>query len=101
MKILIAGSNGYLGKQVFKRFKDYGYDVFSFYRIDSKMAKNRYDICHDQKEMYQSFDVIINCARPHWSTHTPIEISEIEQNLMFILNQFAKPNAIKIHTSGV
>ena len=51
--------------------------------------------------MYGRFDVVINCARPHWSQFNEKQIATIEQGLLSELNQFAASNALKIHTSGV
>lgn len=101
MKVLIAGSNGYLGKQVFKAFKKAGHQVYAFYIESSSLIRRDFDIPVNKIEMHQSFDVIINCARPHQSSYKPLEIAKIEQELIGALELFEKCNAIKIHRFGV
>jgi hypothetical protein len=49
----------------------------------------------------EDFDVVINCARPHWSQYQPEQIAQIESELLSRLELCASPNAIKIHTSRV
>ncbi|MGP8305211.1 hypothetical protein [Vibrio sp. YIC-376] len=58
-------------------------------------------IVPDNSEITGYFDVVINCARPHWSEYSPDEIAAIENQLLEQLDKFAAEGAIKINTSGV
>ncbi|GAK86148.1 hypothetical protein JCM19238_3738 [Vibrio ponticus] len=101
MKVLIAGSSGYIGRHVMRFFISMGAAV---YRLQHNFHhKPRGDNwLQDKDEQHaHSFDVVINCARPHWSKYTAEQIVIVEQKLLSKLDQFAKPNAIKLHTSGI
>jgi nucleoside-diphosphate-sugar epimerase len=101
MKLLIAGSNGYVGSHVSELFKAKGFDVYVYCREDTHDLCDSRNISSGNAEMYGEFDVVINCARAHWSTNSPEEISEAERSILSHLNFFASDNAIKIHTSGI
>ncbi|MDK9760740.1 NAD(P)-dependent oxidoreductase [Vibrio sp. D420a] len=100
MKVLISGSNGYVGRHVTQLFKETRAEVYLYDRGRSAI------ICPEgMYERYLKFedyfDVVINCARPHWSEYSPPEIANIESKLLLKLDSLAKVGAIKIHTSGV
>ncbi len=100
MKVLISGSNGYIGRHVTDLFRESRSEVYVYDRRQSAIIcpDGIYERC-SAFEGY--FDVVINCARPHWSEYSPSEIANIESKLLLQLNHFAKAGAIKIHTSGV
>ncbi|MBD1578034.1 NAD(P)-dependent oxidoreductase [Vibrio sp. S11_S32] len=99
MKLLVAGSNGYVGSHVTDFFRDKGFDVFVYSREEDQDHKGT--ISSVNVEMHGFFDAVINCARPHWSMYTPENIAQIETDLLSDLNKFASKNATKIHTSGI
>ncbi|QUM80853.1 NAD(P)-dependent oxidoreductase [Moritella sp. 5] len=101
MKLLIAGSNGYVGSHVRDLFKAKGVDVYVYSRDGTSDKCDNRNISSKNTEMHGSFDVVINCARAHWKRYTPEEISRIERDLLSNLNLFASETAKKIHTSGV
>ncbi|PQJ60541.1 NAD-dependent dehydratase [Vibrio chagasii] len=100
MRVLISGTSGYIGRHVYKVFVESGLEVFRYCRhngvvpcsVHSKNVSTGYE---------NYFDVIINCARPHWAEYSASEIVDIESRLIKQLDNFASENAIKIHTSGV
>ncbi|NMU82594.1 NAD(P)-dependent oxidoreductase, partial [Vibrio parahaemolyticus] len=47
------------------------------------------------------FDIVVNCACPHWSEFSPEEIVDIESKLLTQLDRLAADGTTKIHTSGV
>jgi len=100
MKVLISGSNGYIGRHVTDLFRESRSEVYVYDRRQSAIIcpDGIYERC-SAFEGY--FDVVINCARPHWSEYSPSEIANIESKLLLQLNRLAKTGAIKIHTSGV
>ncbi|MCC4856757.1 NAD(P)-dependent oxidoreductase [Vibrio lentus] len=100
MRVLIAGANGYIGRHITKAFVNSGFDVFRYSRDKGIAACSDYikDLSADYEDY---FDVVINCARPHWSEFSPVEIADIEHGLLTQLDRFASEDAIKIHTSGV
>ncbi|UXH99966.1 NAD-dependent epimerase/dehydratase family protein [Photobacterium sp. TY1-4] len=101
MKVLIAGANGYVGQHVKEHLTSQGLEVYTYVRAAMAQVSGSQVVSRDSTDAYGSFDVVINCARPHWSAHSPEEIVAIEQALLKTLTQFAKPQAQKIHTSGV
>ncbi|HHF3410385.1 TPA: sugar nucleotide-binding protein [Vibrio alginolyticus] len=100
MKVLIAGANGYIGSHVTKMFAESGFEVSTYSRANGvlppvgKLTNLPSDFCG-------YFDIVINCARPHWSEFSPKEIADIESKLLAQLDRFAGEGATKIHTSGV
>ncbi|MBD8511252.1 NAD(P)-dependent oxidoreductase [Photobacterium sp. CAU 1568] len=100
MKVLIAGANGYIGHHVTNLFREHRFEVFVYSRDKAGVPKTGI-IGPDSSDFTGSFDVVINCARPHWSEYSPDEIAVIEQGLLEHLDKFATEGAIKIHTSGV
>lgn len=101
MKVLIAGANGYLGKHVTELFLNIGHDVSTFQRVHTEGENRKGRVTSNCVHLHGCFDIVINCARPHWSEHSPEEICRLEQALMSELNLFANEPAIKVHTSGV
>lgn len=100
MRVLISGANGYIGCHVTKLFVQNGLEVFTYDRNKSVIPQSgNFKEVRSDFEGY--FDVIINCARPHWSEFSPDEIADIEHELLTQLDRFAAKNATKIHTSGV
>ena len=100
MRVLISGANGYIGRHVTKLFVKNGLEVFTYDRNKSVIPQSgNFKEVRSDFEGY--FDVIINCARPHWSEFSPDEIADIEHELLTQLDRFAAKNATKIHTSGV
>ncbi|MFS1920175.1 NAD-dependent epimerase/dehydratase family protein [Vibrio lentus] len=100
MRVLISGANGYIGRHVTKLFVKNGLEVFTYDRNKSVIPQSgNFKEVHSDFEGY--FDVIINCARPHWSEFSPVEIADIEHGLLTQLDRFASEDAIKLHTSGV
>ena len=67
MKLLVAGSNGYVGSHVTDLLRNKGFDVYVYRREQSSDAIDKRSISRKNVEMHGCFDVIINCARPHWS----------------------------------
>ncbi|WP_261883753.1 NAD-dependent epimerase/dehydratase family protein [Vibrio pelagius] len=100
MKVLISGSNGYVGRHVTNLFKESGAEVYLYGRERSAILcpEGIYEEC---SKFEGDFDVVINCARPHWSEYSPSEIANIESKLLLKLDGLAKAGATKIHTSGV
>ncbi|MCG9544058.1 NAD(P)-dependent oxidoreductase [Vibrio sp. Isolate33] len=100
MRVLIAGAKGYIGRHITKAFVNSGFEVFRYSRDKGIVACSDYikDLSADYEDY---FDVVINCARPHWSEFSPVEIADIEHGLLKQLDRFASEGAIKIHTSGV
>lgn len=100
MKILIAGGNGYVGRHVLREFALVGHQVYQLIREETD-KEAEWEYVHDSESHDQQYDVIINCARPHWSQYSNQEIADIERALLIKLDKLAKPGALKIHTSGV
>ncbi|EGR5155557.1 NAD-dependent epimerase/dehydratase family protein [Vibrio cholerae] len=100
MKVLIAGASGYIGRHVTSLFRESQFEVFVYSRNHMAIPKVGV-ITSDSSKFNNYFDVVINCARPHWSEYSPNEIAAIEQQLLEQLDQFAAVGAVKIHTSGV
>ncbi|KJY78643.1 NAD-dependent epimerase/dehydratase family protein [Vibrio nigripulchritudo] len=97
-KVLVSGSNGYVGRHVVRQFESCGWEVFKVQRGELQSVQ---DVRLEDTSMHSCFDAVVNCARPHWSEHSPDEIASIERTLLTALNAFAKKGATKIHTSGV
>ncbi|WP_305810504.1 NAD-dependent epimerase/dehydratase family protein [Photobacterium leiognathi] len=100
MKVLIAGTSGYIGRHVTALFVKNGFDVFIYSRSGEVLPYQR-RVTERIHEGGRDFDVIINCARPHWSEFSSAEIADIELKLLEQLDRFAVTGATKIHTSGV
>ncbi|KHT47250.1 NAD-dependent epimerase/dehydratase family protein [Vibrio sinaloensis] len=98
--VLIAGATGYIGRHVGEGFLYSGYNVFTYNR-SGQIACYVSGREVNASELVSYFDVIVNCARPHWSEFSPEEIAQIEFKLLQTLDTFAANNATKIHTSGV
>ena len=100
MKVLISGSNGYIGSHVTKMFVESGFEVSTYSRSNGvlPLARKLTDVLSDFSGY---FDIVINCARPHWSEFSPEEIADIESKLLTQLDRLAANGATKIHTSGV
>lgn len=98
--VLIAGATGYIGRHVCKGFLDSGYNVFTYNRsgqIACYVTGREVNV----SELVSYFDVVVNCARPHWVEFSPEEIAQTEFKLLQTLDSFAANHATKIHTSGV
>ncbi|MFD2176093.1 NAD-dependent epimerase/dehydratase family protein [Veronia pacifica] len=100
MKVLVAGSRGYIGRHIVSTFIEHDVDVFTFQRECSSTKPSDKNVIAGDLSLRGSFDIVINCARPHWSNYSPVEIAEIERKLLVELDTFASENAVKIHTSG-
>lgn len=100
MKVLIAGSNGYIGRHVTKMFVENGDDVSTYCRTNGVLPPDQ-NPAKLPSDLSGYFDVVINCARPHWSEFSPDEIADIESKLLTRLDRLAAKGATKIHTSGV
>ncbi|MEZ8699288.1 NAD-dependent epimerase/dehydratase family protein [Vibrio lentus] len=100
MRVLISGANGYIGRHVTKLFVKNGLEVFTYDRNKSVIPQSG-NFKEVRSDFEDYFDVIINCARPHWSEFSPVEIADIEHGLLTQLDRFASEDAIKLHTSGV
>ncbi|EGA71947.1 hypothetical protein VISI1226_14143 [Vibrio sinaloensis DSM 21326] len=100
MKVLIAGASGYIGSHVTKMFAEDGYEVSTYSRTRGVLSHAR-SVTTMPSDFVGYFDIVINCARPHWSEFSPEEISDIEFNLLTTLDNLATEGATKIHTSGV
>ncbi len=100
MNILIAGATGYIGSHVASLFRSKLLNIFTYNR-EGQVTNHTESSSSPSDYFHGYFDVIVNCARPHWSAHSPDEIATIEQNLLEQLDKLAAVNATKIHTSGV
>ncbi|WP_192888699.1 NAD-dependent epimerase/dehydratase family protein [Vibrio bathopelagicus] len=100
MRVLISGANGYIGRHVTKLFAESGLEVFTYGRNKRVIPLSK-NVKEARSNFEGYFDVVINCARPHWSEFSADEIADIEYELLKRLDRFADKNAIKIHTSGV
>lgn len=100
MKVLIAGSNGYIGSHVTKLFVECGFEVSTYSRTRGVLSSIR-RLNQAPSDFSGYFDIVINCARPHWSEFSPEEIADLESKLLTQLDRFAAEGATKIHTSGV
>ncbi|MCK6264254.1 NAD(P)-dependent oxidoreductase [Vibrio sp. ZSDE26] len=100
MKVLIAGSNGYIGCHVTQMFAKSSHDVFIYCR-DNCIKSYSGEHQKHSSELEGYFDVVINCARPHWSQYSAKNIADIESKLLARLDKLASQQAMKIHTSGV
>lgn len=100
MKVLIAGANGYIGSHVTKMFVESGFEVSIYSRTSSVLPPAR-KLTKVPSDFSGYFDIVINCARPHWSEFSPEEIADIESKLLTQLDRLAAEGATKIHTSGV
>ncbi|CAK4074046.1 NAD-dependent epimerase/dehydratase family protein [Vibrio sp. 16] len=98
--VLIAGATGYIGRHVGEGFLYSGYNVFTYNR-SGQIACYVSGREVNASELVSCFDVIVNCARPHWLEFSPEDIAQIEFKLLQTLDTFAANNATKIHTSGV
>ena len=100
MKVLIAGASGYIGRHVTSLFAKSGFEVFTYGR-DKIVTPLRVGLIEGRADFEGCFDVVLNCARPHWSQFSAHEIADVEQRLLSELDILAGKNATKIHTSGV
>ncbi|PTP62395.1 NAD-dependent dehydratase [Vibrio splendidus] len=100
MKVLIAGANGYIGSHVTKMFVESGFEVSIYSRTSGVLPPAR-KLTKVPSDFSGYFDIVINCARPHWSEFSPEEIADIESKLLTQLDRLAAEGATKIHTSGV
>ncbi|TMX69069.1 NAD-dependent epimerase/dehydratase family protein, partial [Vibrio rotiferianus] len=100
MKVLIAGANGYIGSHVAKMFVESGFEVSTYSRTSGVLPPAR-KFSKVPTDFSGYFDIVINCARPHWSEFSPEEIADIESKLLTQLDRLAAEGATKIHTSGV
>ncbi|WP_332405660.1 NAD(P)-dependent oxidoreductase [Vibrio metschnikovii] len=100
MKVLIAGANGYIGSHVTKMFVENGFEVSTYSRTSGVLLPDR-KLTKMPLDLSGYFDIVINCARPHWSEFSPEEIADIESKLLMQLDRLAAKGATKIHTSGV
>lgn len=98
MRVLVSGANGYLGRHVVRYMESLGHSVFRYLR---EGQSHRNGVYSSDTPFYHSFDLVVNCARPHWSEYSPHDIALIEQETLVILNKFCKAEGVKIHTSGV
>ncbi len=72
MKVLIAGASGYIGRHVTSLFRESQFEVFVYSRNHMVIPKVGV-ITSDSSKFNNYFDVVINCARPHWSEYSPNE----------------------------
>lgn len=100
MKILVVGGTGYVGSHVLRAFAKTEHQLYQLVR-KAVGKETEWQQVADDGNHEQQYDVIINCARPHWSQHSSQEIAAIERELLAKLDKLAKPGALKIHTSGV
>ncbi|WCP68616.1 NAD(P)-dependent oxidoreductase [Vibrio tubiashii] len=100
MKVLIAGTNGYIGSHVTKKFVENGFEVSIFCRTRGVVPHVR-KLANESTEFAGYFDIVINCARPHWAEFSPEEIADTEFKLLMQLDSLAAEGATKIHTSGI
>ncbi|HGZ6489015.1 TPA: NAD(P)-dependent oxidoreductase [Vibrio parahaemolyticus] len=100
MKVLISGANGYIGSHVTKMFVESGFEVSTYSRTSGVLPPTR-KLTNVPLDFSGYFDIVINCARPHWSEFSPEEIADIESKLLTQLDRLAAEGATKIHTSGV
>jgi len=100
MKVLIAGANGYIGSHVTKMFVESGFEVSTYSRASGVLPDAR-KLTKVPADLSGYFDIVVNCARPHWSEFSPEEIVAIESKLLTQLDRLAAECATKIHTSGV
>ncbi|EJE4188836.1 NAD(P)-dependent oxidoreductase [Vibrio parahaemolyticus] len=100
MKVLVAGANGYIGSHVTKMFVETGFEVSTYSRTSGVQPHVR-KLTKVPSDFDGYFDIVINCARPHWSEFSPEEIADIEFKLLMQLDRLAAEGATKIHTSGV
>ncbi|SBS60459.1 NAD-dependent epimerase/dehydratase family protein [Vibrio atlanticus] len=99
-KVLIAGASGYIGRHVTSLFTKNGFEVFTYGR-DKIVMPLAVGSTLDRVDFEDYFDVVVNCARPHWSQFSVHEIADVEQKLLSELDLLAAKGATKIHTSGV
>ncbi len=110
MKVLIWGGTGYLGFNLARLFSArYPGCIFaSFRRADGK-ARLQAIGCQpvDANDaalpvsLKNRFDLIINCAKAHWSEFSTEQVAAQERETLKLLDQLATKNAVKIHTSGI
>lgn len=100
MKVLIAGANGYIGRHVTKMFVESGFEVSIYSRTSGVLPPAR-KLTKVPSDFSGYFDIVINCARLHWSEFSPEEIADIESKLLTRLDRLTAEGATKIHTSGV
>ncbi|WP_246616515.1 NAD-dependent epimerase/dehydratase family protein [Thaumasiovibrio subtropicus] len=101
MKILLSGSHGYVGNHVYELLRQRQHNVYILQRGKAHPVLHGRVQQLDDGDAFGTYDVVINCARPHWSEYDPETIAEIERQLLADLDKFAKRDAVKIHTSGV
>lgn len=101
MKVLVAGATGYVGRHVVEAFGRCEHDVYVYSRESKQLVSEERCVTTSNTEMHGMFDVVINCARPHWSQFSADQIVNIEQALLADLERFASDRAVKVHTSGV
>ncbi|EJA3099254.1 TPA: NAD(P)-dependent oxidoreductase [Vibrio parahaemolyticus] len=100
MKVLISGANGYIGSHVTKMFVESGFEVSTYSRTSGVLPPTR-KLTNVPSDFSGYFDIVINCARPHWSEFSSEEIADIESKLLTQLDRLVADGATKIHTSGV
>lgn len=100
MKVLIAGASGYIGRHVTSLFAKSGFEVFTYGR-DKIVTPLTVGLIENRADFEDYFDVVVNCARPHWSRFSADEIVDVEQKLLAELDLLPVKGATKIHTSGV
>lgn len=76
MRILLTGSNGFLGKTIFYKISRY-YDV---YTLNKRFSNYNFDIVHDNVLFDQSFDCIIHAAgKAHLVPVSLVEINSFQE----------------------
>lgn len=100
MKVLIAGASGDIGRHVTSLFAKSDFEVFTYGR-DKIVTPLTVGLIENRSDFEGYFDVVVNCARPHWSQLSADEIADVEQRLLSELDLLAARDATKIHTSGV
>ncbi|WP_104403219.1 NAD-dependent epimerase/dehydratase family protein [Vibrio penaeicida] len=98
MRVLVSGANGYLGRHVVRYMESLGHSVSRYLR---EGQSHRDGVHSSDTSFYHSFDLVVNCARPHWSEFSPNDIALIERSTLATLDNFCKAEGVKIHTSGV
>ncbi len=76
-KVLIAGASGYIGRHVTSLFTKSGFEVFTYGR-DKVVTPPIVGLIEDRADFEGFFDVVVNCARPHWSQFSAHEIADVE-----------------------
>ena len=92
MNILITGSNGFIGRNLTKQFRNnYGYNIFELNSYNCDLTKPS-DVNKFFKEKQEQYDLVIHTAI-HGGRRTKVDEPEIVyHNLLMLYNLLANQN---------